>query len=399
MSIASQITRIQNAKAALKNSIEAKGVSVGAVSIDQYASKVDAISTGGVVGTGSFLVRFFDFDGTILKQQRVNAGENATAPTVPTHQYLTFNSWNNAFTNVQSDIDTGAIYDTTDGKSYLFITLTSVTGLSPTLYLNKSTTSIMTVNWGDGTTSTSTTSGNFNLNHTYSSAGYYIVTVDNSLGGTYTLAQDWLAPLFVTGTYNYILTSVYFGSHITYIPSNCFDYNYSLKYVSFSPGINEIHQSAFRNCGKIDFFSYANITNIGYFSLIGFSLSTVVVKNTLTTLGLSFLDSLSVINFTFPPTTTTIGQAAFRNCKLKIIILGGSMTSIADYVFYNCNSVEQFVILAVVPPTLQNINSFTGINQLCRIYVPDASVTAYKTATNWSTYANYIYPLSSRPIQ
>jgi hypothetical protein len=26
--------------------------------------------------------------------------------------------------------------------------------------------------------------------------------------------------------------------------------------------------------------------------------------------------------------------------------------------------------------------------------VPDASVSTYKAATNWSTYANYIYPIS-----
>ena len=109
MSTAIELQRIIHSKAAIKAAIEAKGVTVGNGTIDTYASKVDAIQTGGVVGTGTYLVRFFDFDGTILKQQRVNAGENATAPTVPTHQFLTFNSWNNAFTNVQSEINTGAI--------------------------------------------------------------------------------------------------------------------------------------------------------------------------------------------------------------------------------------------------------------------------------------------------
>lgn len=46
MSIASEITRLQNAKAAIKTAIEAKGVTVGSGSIDTYASKIESIQTG-----------------------------------------------------------------------------------------------------------------------------------------------------------------------------------------------------------------------------------------------------------------------------------------------------------------------------------------------------------------
>lgn len=45
MSIASEITRLQNAKNALKTSIEGKGVTVGDVTLDNYSSKVDLILT------------------------------------------------------------------------------------------------------------------------------------------------------------------------------------------------------------------------------------------------------------------------------------------------------------------------------------------------------------------
>lgn len=48
MSIASEITRLQTAKADLKTSIESKGVSVSAsATLDDYADYVDSISTGG----------------------------------------------------------------------------------------------------------------------------------------------------------------------------------------------------------------------------------------------------------------------------------------------------------------------------------------------------------------
>lgn len=55
MSIASEITRLQNAKASLKTSIESKGVTVpSATTLDGYASLVDSIPTGGQSPTGQY---------------------------------------------------------------------------------------------------------------------------------------------------------------------------------------------------------------------------------------------------------------------------------------------------------------------------------------------------------
>ena len=54
MSLASEITRLQNAKSALKTSIEAKGVPVSdSTLISDYSAYVDQISTGGGGGGGN----------------------------------------------------------------------------------------------------------------------------------------------------------------------------------------------------------------------------------------------------------------------------------------------------------------------------------------------------------
>lgn len=48
MSVASEITRLQNAKASLKTAIEGKGVTVpSSTKLDGYADLVDSISSGG----------------------------------------------------------------------------------------------------------------------------------------------------------------------------------------------------------------------------------------------------------------------------------------------------------------------------------------------------------------
>ena len=51
--------------------------------------------------------------------------------------------------------------------------------------------------------------------------------------------------------------------------------------------------------------------------------------------------------------------------------------------------------MTATPPTL-GANAFN--NTTCKIYVPDASVSAYKAATNWSTYASRIFSLTQFAI-
>ena len=48
---------------------------------------------------------------------------------------------------------------------------------------------------------------------------------------------------------------------------------------------------------------------------------------------------------------------------------------------------------AATPPTCSDVPCNT--NTLSKIYVPDASLAAYKAATNWVAYANQIFAIST----
>ena len=90
----------------------------------------------------------------------------------------------------------------------------------------------------------------------------------------------------------------------------------------------------------------------------------------------------------------TIAEKCFYQChNLKSLILPASLTTrIQAYAFMDCTSLE-YVICHMVTPTPSYRDIFTNTND-CPIYVPDASVDAYKAASVWSGYASRIKPLS-----
>jgi len=58
-----------------------------------------------------YTVRFVDWDGTLLKSERVRSGGSATAPANPSREGHTFAGWDRGFTNVKSDITVTAQYE------------------------------------------------------------------------------------------------------------------------------------------------------------------------------------------------------------------------------------------------------------------------------------------------
>ena len=82
---------------------------------------------------------------------------------------------------------------------------------------------------------------------------------------------------------------------------------------------------------------------------------------------------------------------------MRYAILGELLTTLGVWAFNGCKALETLVIKATTPPSLYN-TAVLGDTNNCPIYVPDASVEAYKTATNWSSYASRIKGISELPI-
>ena len=164
--------------------------------------------------------------------------------------------------------------------------------------------------------------------------------------------------------------------------------------------VTSIGTVAFRGCSALERVKFSDdITDIG--TAVFFGCPNLVgdfVLNSLTTIGKGAFSGTAITSFvansltSIPDADANFG-GTFHNCTALAKVELGEVTYIGTQSFRNCTGLESIVLRALTPPTLAS-NAFMGASTTFVIYVPDASVEAYKTATNWSTYASRIYPMS-----
>ena len=417
----------------IANAVREKKGTTGLIPVSSLASEISSIeSGGGEQTTGDFWVKVIDYDGTVLLEKRGNNGDSFDLPSAPSHEGLVFQEWSAScpITDGKVVIDNnnimaGAVYTTASGQNEFDITLTAATGLSVTLNMNG------TKDWGDGTSDTETT-------HTYTAYGDYTIKCN---GTTMTTSDD--SGLFgqSSSATNYYCTAARFATVAT-IKEAAFRYCYSLTTVVLSNGINSIYYYAFASCrsltsiviprgvtsiGQVVFGWCYSLTNVILtknvttmdsrafhycYSLtnmaipirtrIGsevfnycYSLTNVVIpKNT--SIGVNaFSNCFSLTNVIFAGSSITIGQEAFMRCYSLTNIVIPNITNIEPYVFQYCFSLMKYDFSQCSGvPTLSNTNAFSGINRIAKIIVPDSLYDEWIAASNWSTYADYIYKAS-----
>lgn len=89
------------------------------------------------------------------------------------------------------------------------------------------------------------------------------------------------------------------------------------------------------------------------------------------------------------PAVKLRGVGGFEYCDgLFSIELPETVTFISFMAFYGCTNLTHITLHSITPPILGN-GVFDDTNN-CPIYVPAESVDAYKSAYNWSQYADRI---------
>ena len=96
------------------------------------------------------------------------------------------------------------------------------------------------------------------------------------------------------------------------------------------------------------------------------------------------------------PNTTSVWAATFASCSGMLRYHFNTIHKGFGRTFNGNSSCEEFIIDDPNPPTISS-DSITGLKSDCIIYVPDASVDAYKAKQYWDARANYIKGISERP--
>ena len=99
----------------------------------------------------------------------------------------------------------------------------------------------------------------------------------------------------------------------------------------------------------------------------------------------------SITELVIPEGTTAIRNQAFSYCSsLTSITIPDSVTSIGTSALQCGSSTNKatFTFTRTTPPTIQS-NTFEAA-KISKIIVPAGCSSAYKAATNWSSFASYI---------
>ena len=142
--------------------------------------------------------------------------------------------------------------------------------------------------------------------------------------------------------------------------------------------VTAIADSAFYLCRNLLSLEIPNsITTIGSSSFNGCeSLASIIIPNSVTDIGNNAFWYSPALTTVSLPVATSIGNNAFQYCTALTTIVLGNESSIAT----------------------AGIGMFAAAESAI-IYVPDALVSGYKTATNWSQYESRIKGISELPTE
>lgn len=188
----------------------------------------------------------------------------------------------------------------------------------------------------------------------------------------------------------------YSSDKVTKVGSYAFSNMQTLKTVNF-PNVASIENNAFQACVSLSELNFPKCTNVG---------------------ARAFESCLEIKRANLP-VLESVSQEAFMNCRTMEEIYAPMVLTIGAMGFYWCEKLTKMdftrlekigrssfsstgIATLIIRKTdgictLENKNAFTGspIEQRTGyVYVPDELVEQYKAATNWSTYAAQIKPLS-----
>ena len=193
------------------------------------------------------------------------------------------------------------------------------------------------------------------------------------------------------------ITSLTIPSIVTSIGEYAFTQS-TLKSIIWEEPINlnaeNVKVGAFSSCYDLDSIIIPSHWNKvpEHFLSGAQSLTNIVIPENVTAIGMTAFEYCTkLVNVTLPKKLERLENSCFKNCNALISL---TIPSSITYVSYSAlhigttSNKATITFKGTTPPTIET-NTFDTA-KLNKIYVPSASLEAYKTAEKWSAFANYI---------
>ncbi|MDR1555479.1 MAG: leucine-rich repeat protein [Tannerellaceae bacterium] len=188
-----------------------------------------------------------------------------------------------------------------------------------------------------------------------------------------------------------VLSSVIFPETLTSIGKWAFRNCNGITSVNLPENLKNIDIQAFQYCGLTTLTIPATLTGLAssVFADNSKLISVVIAEGIETVEASMFSGCQSLESVTLPKSFKTIGQSMFRDCKaLKNLEIPSNVTLIDASAFYNAFTSGTLIMHSATPPALGWLPF--QYSSLKTIKVPASSLSAYKTASGWSAYADKI---------
>lgn len=199
---------------------------------------------------------------------------------------------------------------------------------------------------------------------------------------------------------------------ITDIGQNCF-VSCKSPIIEIPTTVTSIGDYAFRYyTGQVKWREGSQLTVIGKNVFSSSRMTSIELPNSIIEIGTDAFYMASLSNIKLSSNLQTIRYRAFFRCKFSNVELPNSLINIEGYTFSDCTSLSNIVIpknvqkmdeyifsgctalttVTMLPktPPKTGWNIFHNCTALTKIIVPKGSLDAYKSATNWSAYADYM---------
>lgn len=173
---------------------------------------------------------------------------------------------------------------------------------------------------------------------------------------------------------NTAITSFYAPNVTAFNGANCFYGCAQLKSVSMpnNANNNESRSQIFRNCTSLETVNLPKVKHFG---------------------NATFYGDRALVNIALPA-LLRLQSEMFRNCTSLEVADFGNPDRTNQNTFNGCTSLNTIIIRSTSVCVLTNVNALTGTPFASdgtggTLYVPNALISSYQSASNWSTILGY----------